>query len=61
MNNKEQILVDLKEKLKTIPKKPGCYQYKDKDGTIFMLGKLRIYIIVCIVILLAVMMQKLQN
>ena len=39
MNNKEQILVDLKEKLKTIPKKPGCYQYKDKDGTIIYVGK----------------------
>ena len=24
----------LKEKLQTLPKKPGCYLHKDKDGTV---------------------------
>lgn len=31
--------MDLKEQLKLIPKKPGCYQYFDKDGTIIYVGK----------------------
>lgn len=29
----------LKEKLKTIPKKPGCYQYFDANGEIIYVGK----------------------
>ena len=33
MNNK------FKDKLATVPAKPGCYQMKDKDGTIIYVGK----------------------
>ena len=29
----------LKEKLQTLPKKPGCYLHKDKDGTVIYVGK----------------------
>ena len=29
----------VKAKLETLPKKPGSYQYKDKDGTIIYVGK----------------------
>ena len=29
----------LKDKLQTLPKKPGCYQMLDKDGTIIYVGK----------------------
>ena len=29
----------LKDKLETLPKKPGCYQMLDKDGTIIYVGK----------------------
>ena len=28
-----------KDKLATIPNKPGCYQMKDKDGVIIYVGK----------------------
>lgn len=31
--------MDLKEKLSNLPKKPGSYQMKDKDGTIIYVGK----------------------
>lgn len=31
--------MDFKDQLKLIPKKPGCYQYFDKDGTIIYVGK----------------------
>ena len=31
--------MDLSDKLKTLPKKPGCYQMKDKDGNIIYVGK----------------------
>ncbi|MBR4470274.1 MAG: excinuclease ABC subunit C [Erysipelotrichaceae bacterium] len=30
---------DLKEKLKTLPKKPGVYLHKDKDGKVIYVGK----------------------
>ena len=26
--------MSIKEKLLTLPKKPGCYLHKDKDGTV---------------------------
>ncbi len=32
----------LKEKLKLIPKKPGCYIYKDKDNIIIYVGKAKV-------------------
>lgn len=35
----KDIQVTLKDKLKTVPKKPGCYQYKDRNGTIIYVGK----------------------
>ncbi len=35
MDKSEQI----KEKLKTIPKKPGCYLWKDKNGVVIYVGK----------------------
>ena len=28
-----------KDKLVTVPAKPGCYQMKDKDGVIIYVGK----------------------
>ena len=31
--------MELKEKLKTLPKKPGVYLHKDKDGTVIYVGK----------------------
>jgi len=31
--------MDLKEKLSNIPAKPGCYLFKDKNGTIIYVGK----------------------
>lgn len=31
--------MNLKEKLKTIPKQPGCYQYYDINGTVIYVGK----------------------
>ena len=31
--------MDLKEKLKTLPKKPGVYLHKDKEGTVIYVGK----------------------
>ena len=31
--------MDFKDQLKLIPKKPGCYQYFDKEGTIIYVGK----------------------
>ena len=31
--------MDLKEKLSNIPQKPGCYLFKDKNGTIIYVGK----------------------
>lgn len=31
--------MDIKEQLKLIPKKPGCYQYFDKNNTIIYVGK----------------------
>ena len=31
--------MNLKEKLLTLPKKPGCYLHKDKDGTVIYVGK----------------------
>jgi len=35
-------LIDLKEKLKNIPQKPGCYLFKDKQNVILYVGKARI-------------------
>ena len=32
----------LKEKLKTVPSLPGSYQFKNEDGVIIMLVKLKI-------------------
>ena len=31
--------MELKEKLQTLPKKPGVYLHKDKDGTVIYVGK----------------------
>ena len=31
--------MDLKEKIKLLPNKPGSYQYKNKDGVIIYVGK----------------------
>ncbi|MBR5341567.1 MAG: excinuclease ABC subunit C [Erysipelotrichaceae bacterium] len=31
--------MELKEKLRTLPKKPGVYLHKDKDGTVIYVGK----------------------
>jgi len=31
--------MNLKEKLLTLPKKPGCYLHKDKNGTVIYVGK----------------------
>ena len=31
--------MNIKDKLKTLPKKPGCYLMKDKDGKIIYVGK----------------------
>lgn len=31
--------MNLKEKLSTLPKKPGCYLHKDKDGNVIYVGK----------------------
>ena len=31
--------IAIKEKLKTIPKQPGCYQYFDDNGVIIYVGK----------------------
>ena len=31
--------MDLKAKLLTLPKKPGVYLHKDKDGTVIYVGK----------------------
>lgn len=31
--------MELREKLKTLPKKPGVYLHKDKDGTVIYVGK----------------------
>ena len=31
--------MSIQEKLKTLPKKPGCYLMKDKDGTVIYVGK----------------------
>ncbi|MBQ0035345.1 MAG: excinuclease ABC subunit C [Firmicutes bacterium] len=31
--------MNLKEKLSTLPKKPGCYLHKDKDGKVIYVGK----------------------
>lgn len=31
--------IDIREKLKTIPKKPGCYLWKDKNGIVIYVGK----------------------
>lgn len=38
----ETILENIKLKLSLVPKKPGCYQMKDKDGTIIYVGKAKI-------------------
>ncbi len=34
-------MMELKEKLHTLPGKPGCYLMKDKDGTGIYVGKAR--------------------
>ncbi|MBR2578510.1 MAG: GIY-YIG nuclease family protein, partial [Erysipelotrichaceae bacterium] len=31
--------MDIKDKLSTFPKKPGCYLMKDKDGKVIYVGK----------------------
>lgn len=31
--------MDIKDKLKTLPLKPGCYLMKDKDGKVIYVGK----------------------
>ena len=32
-------MINIKDKLKTLPKKPGCYLMKDKDGKVIYVGK----------------------
>ena len=40
--DRTSVLERIKTKLSLVPKKPGCYQMKDKDGTIIYVGKAKI-------------------
>ena len=39
---RNSVLEHIKTKLSLVPKKPGCYQMKDKDGNIIYVGKAKI-------------------